>query len=137
MNFNEFVISFEKNLNNGSLVKRKTQNNIALKVYQKFSSNPSNETYHLYCKFQLLRYKTWLNEPDNALDGKEPSEANWVSVWENYVVSDLGSEKIPTWVLSKYKAEPQVVEQDLEHDENEEDTDEDQIPTDIQDEFFI
>ena len=32
---------------------------VVIKTYLKYSSNPQNQHYGLFCKYQLLKYKLW------------------------------------------------------------------------------
>lgn len=97
MNFVEFVCKFEKKISNQCLVPRKNTSNVALRIFQKYCSNPLNSSYPLYCKFQLLRYKPWENDALDALEGISDCNDSWISGWNNFCKSSLGKEKIPSW----------------------------------------
>ena len=45
--------------------RRKT---VIVKTYPNYSSNPKNEDYGLFCKYQLIKYKPWQCTPDDAWD---------------------------------------------------------------------
>ena len=61
MNFLEFAAHFDHHLKkekvNGELIQRSKprlrQETIAIRIYEKYSSNPTSDTYGKYCKFQF------------------------------------------------------------------------------------
>lgn len=63
-NFLQFTSTFVSK--NSNLEKRKRP--VIVKTYPNFSSNPQNQHYGLFCKYQLLKYKPWQHAPDNAWD---------------------------------------------------------------------
>jgi sarcosine oxidase delta subunit len=97
LNFIEFVSKFEKKLKQNALVPRKITSTVALRIYQKLSSNPKSSSYHLYCKYQLLRYKPWSGTLLNVIGDIEESNNVWIRQWHEFCSSSLGREKIPDW----------------------------------------
>jgi len=66
MNLLEFASHYDhllkKSTVNGEQVERlkpRTHPAVAVRIYQKYSSNPLHDTYGMYCKYQLLRYTPW------------------------------------------------------------------------------
>ena len=76
---------------------------VALRFFQKFSSNPEGENYWQYCKYQLLRYKSWRVGHDNALaidDNNEQlaeDEDGWIESWRLFLETPSGQSAIPDW----------------------------------------
>jgi hypothetical protein len=63
MNFYDFATKYEMKAQ--SIRLRANQSTVVIQIFQKYSSSPKNKTFYLYCKFQLLRYKAWkLNNND-------------------------------------------------------------------------
>ena len=69
LNFDQFATNFK--VVNNKLAKQ--DSNVIPKFYPQFSSNRNTGKYGLYCRYQLIRYKPWLrniqdawqNGPDN------------------------------------------------------------------------
>ena len=61
-NFVQFASNYYKKKQ--SLAKRSAP--VVLKIFLKFSCNPKGPNYDLYCKYQLLKYKPWLNKVEDA-----------------------------------------------------------------------
>ena len=101
----------------------------ALRFYQHFSPNPENRTYSLYCKFQLLRYKPWVNCHSDALGVFPDSTKGWVDAWTDFLRSDLGKSKVPSWQSLLSKAETFLNDNEFDNEEmdREEDADTEQI----------
>ena len=76
---------------------------VALRFFQKFSSNPEGENYWQYCKYQLLRYKAWRNAHEDALapdaNDEQPAddEEGWIQSWRLFLESPSGQSSIPHW----------------------------------------
>ena len=54
-NFCKFVSTFSVKMS--KLQRRKKE--VVVKTYSNYTSNPENELYGLFCKYQLLKYKPW------------------------------------------------------------------------------
>ena len=94
-NFLQFTSTFVSK--NSKLEKRKRP--VIVKTYPKFSSNPQNQHYGLFCKYQLLKYKHWQHLPDNAWDNLEQCDETYKACWMNFLVSDRGKNSVPNWEL--------------------------------------
>lgn len=89
MNINDFVCHID--LFKGKL--RSNPNDIVVRVIQQYSSNPSNPTYPLFCKFRVLQFKPWIERPENAFLPYPNDEGGWVNAWRDFLDS------IPSEVL--------------------------------------
>lgn len=123
LNFSEFVIQYEKYLKENQLVKRKSTNNIALRIPQRFSPNPKHETHHLYCKYQLLRYKPWSKNPLHVLGGKSDVPNNWINGWESFCQTAQGKKKIPKWIIRLNTFEQNECVSDEDSDDTDDESD--------------
>ena len=52
---------------------------VIVKTYPNYSSDPKNEHYGLFCKYQLLKYKPWKVSPDDAWDFLEQWDESYIS----------------------------------------------------------
>ena len=104
MNFLEFATQYDHLLKkvkvNGEEVQRlkprKHPEAIAVRIYQKYSSNPELETYGLYCKYQLLRYKVWQVNYANCLGNDNIEDTTlWIDAWKLFLESPIGQSKVP------------------------------------------
>ena len=94
-NFMQFVSLFTQK--GAKLQKRKCP--VIVKTYPKYSSNPENTYYGLFCKYELLKYKPWQNTPDNVWDNGEQSDETFKTCWMNFLCSDAGKELVPDWEI--------------------------------------
>jgi DNA replication protein DnaC len=96
LNFIEFATNYEQEKK--GIKKRSDPDHIAIQIFQLFSSHPQNPQYHLHCKYQLLRYKAWLDEQTNCLHVDcEDTPTGWVESWLNFLNEDIGKLKVPAW----------------------------------------
>lgn len=75
MNLVEFVTKYR-------LVKGKLVNQSSLivpRVFPNYSPNPKGKFYSLFYKYQLLKYKPWSNNPNNAWSSEEPSDQTYIN----------------------------------------------------------
>jgi Helitron helicase-like domain at N-terminus len=116
MNFVEFGTKYQNKLQvidkglsteKQRLVKHSRPEHIALRIFQKFSSNPGNAQYNLYCKYQLLRYKPWINNFENALTAginfDDENECYKLS-WHDFLNSEIAKDLVPDWEQSLRRA---------------------------------
>jgi hypothetical protein len=122
LNFVEFVSRYQNKLKNNQLVKRPDPKSISLRIPQRFSSNPKNDSYYIFCKYQLLQYKPWSGKPSDVLDGATDERGSWINAWNSFLLSAEGVKKIPSWhkTLNKPK-DPAAIAQIQEDQSEEED----------------
>ena len=70
---------------------------VIVKTYPNYSSNPKNEDYGLFCKYQLLKYKPWQCTPDDAWDNLEQSEETYTACWKQFLSTDTAKSLVPDW----------------------------------------
>lgn len=88
VNFLEFCQQYRK-VNNDIIPRN--PDNVAVRTFPKHSSNPQDNQYWLYCKFQLLRYKPWQTNFLSALDvGQVDNSNGWVESWKAFLATELG-----------------------------------------------
>ncbi|XP_068723547.1 ATP-dependent DNA helicase pif1-like [Montipora capricornis] len=82
------------------LVKGKLVNQSSLivpRVFPHYSPNPKGKFYSLLCKYQLLKYKPWTNNPNNAWNSEEPSDQTYINAWHEYLSSPEAVLHVPNW----------------------------------------
>lgn len=77
-NFCKFVSTFIIKMS--KLQRRKKE--VVVKTYLNFSSNPQNEHYGLFCKYQLIKYKPWKFSPDDACNGLPQNDNTFITCWK-------------------------------------------------------
>lgn len=71
----------------------------AVRILQKYSPNPKRtDTYHLYCKYQVLRYKPWVDSFSEAFQPYSNDTDGWIKAWEEFQLTDTAKAKIPNWI---------------------------------------
>ena len=101
MNIEDFAKQFT--CSKGLRQTRSRAEMIALRFFQKYSSNPEGENYWQYCKYQLLRYKSWRVKHEDALanDNNDEQladdEEGWILSWRIFLESPSGQLAIPHW----------------------------------------
>ena len=68
-----------------------------MKTYPNYSSNPKNEDYGLFCKYQLLKYKPWQCTPGDAWDNLEQSEETYTACWKQFLSTDTAKSLVADW----------------------------------------
>jgi hypothetical protein len=109
MNFVEFSVLYDHKFSsyNGQQTLRLrggNPNHYALRIYQEYRSSPkqSNQQYGKYCKYQLLRYKPFIESFSNCLgEGLDIDDFDeWINQWKLFLSSPLGQEKVPEWSIA-------------------------------------
>ena len=97
----------------------KMPENIILKVFPTYSSNPRGPNFALYCKYQLLRYKPWLRTQSNAWGDVESTSEVLINCWQEFLQTPYGQNDVPQWlekleaiVLSQVEPDHEPFEQD-------------------------
>ncbi|XP_066910626.1 uncharacterized protein [Clytia hemisphaerica] len=94
LNFIEFHSKYA--VTNDEVIKRKKKK--VIKITPNYSPNPKSAYYPLYCKFNLLKYKVWIHDPQSAWNGLEETELNFVNCWKEFLSSPVGQESVPNYV---------------------------------------
>lgn len=92
-NFMEIATKYK--LANNKLEPR--NDNIIPNVFPTYSSNPKGKYYNLYCKFQLLRFKSWKNSLDDAWGTTEPNNQTFISEWHNFLNTPYAKKHVEDW----------------------------------------
>ena len=92
-NFVQFASNYYKKKQ--SLAKRFAL--VVLKIFAKFSCNPKGPNYDLYCKYQLLKYKPWLNKVADAWCNENPTDNVFIEQWHTFLQQIDAKTYVPDW----------------------------------------
>ena len=73
----------------------KQSDNVAAKFFPTYSSNPNGENFDLYCKYQLLTYKPWQLNTDNAWDNAESIPSTFIMKWKDFLQTPYAEQHVP------------------------------------------
>ena len=93
LNFVQFATKFK-------LVNRKLRQlpaNVIPWIFPTYSGNSKGPNFHLYCKYQLLRYKPWKLTINNAWDDQEPSDEISIAHWHEFLQTQYAQTNVPDW----------------------------------------
>ena len=94
-NFVQFASAFI--IKSSKLQRRKQP--VIVKTYPKYSSNPQNQHFGLFCKYQLLKYKPWQHTPNNAWDNAEEYDEIFKTCWLQFLGSENCKAAVPNWEI--------------------------------------
>lgn len=93
---------------------KKRKKVVVVRTFPSYNGNPKGKNFGLYCKYQLIRYKIWIDKPSNTWHDLEESDENFVQAWHNFLESVEGKSSYPDWEAEIFQAEQYV--QNLEED---------------------
>ena len=81
LNIIEFVSKYT--LSKNELVPR--ANEVIVRTFPTYSSDPKSNNYGLYCKYQLLKLKPWQTNPKNAWDNLPECNHTFISCYKQFL----------------------------------------------------
>ena len=87
-NCNFFLFHSRYFVKGDKIVKRKKH--IVLRTVPNYSSNPKNLNYDLYCKFNLIKYKSWIDSPASVWENLPETDENFIVCWTAFLQSKKG-----------------------------------------------
>ena len=93
MSLVEFIEKYR--LVKGNLVNQSSL--IVPRVFPNYSPNPKGKFSSLFCKYQLLKFKPWTNNPNNAWNSEEPCDQTYINAWHEYLSSPEAVLHVPNW----------------------------------------
>lgn len=76
---------------------QKRTKTVIVKTYPTYLSNPNNETYGLFCKYQLLKYKPWKDNANMAWDNLDKDDQTYITCWNQFLLTDDAKQLVPNW----------------------------------------
>ncbi|XP_020896155.1 uncharacterized protein LOC110235051 [Exaiptasia diaphana] len=93
MNFVQFATTLK--VVNGKL--EKLSQNVIPRIFPTYSSNPKGPHFGQYCKYQLLRYKPWKINENNAWGSEEPTDDTFIRSWHDFLQTEYAQTNVPDW----------------------------------------
>ncbi|XP_078352432.1 uncharacterized protein LOC144637171 [Oculina patagonica] len=77
----------------GELRRRKQE--VVIRTFPNFSSNPSGKNYGKYCKYQLIKYKPWSGQVSSAWNELEDNDDIHIQCYHDFLSSATASNYVP------------------------------------------
>ena len=120
-NLIDFVSNWKINAKDKKIQKRKKA--VVVRTFPNYSPNPKNDSYPLFCKFQLIKYKPWNDSVDSLWEGLQATNETYCQKWKEFINSPLGRELVPNW--KRHYINANNFESQAEDEENEEEESDD------------
>ena len=91
-NLIDFVSNSKINAKDKQIQKRKKA--VVVRTFPNYSPNPKSDSYPLFCKFQLVKYKPWNDSIDSLWEGSPETNETYC---QKSINSFLGKELVPDW----------------------------------------
>lgn len=117
-NFIEFASNFSK----AKLGLKRRGTPVVVKSYPNYSSNPKGPNYGSFCKYQLLKFKPWVNCLNNAWNNQEGCDSIYIETWHSFLNTAKAKKFVPDWSHQLYCKSQYVHEISDENDTNEYET---------------
>ena len=93
LNFIQFVSQYF--VKDNSLKKRTKP--VIVRTFPTYSSNPQSQYYGLFCKYQLLRYKPWINNYTSVWESEEEKDSTLIFHWNQFSQTEQAQHLVPNW----------------------------------------
>ena len=107
LNFDQFATNFK--VVNNKLAKQ--DSNVIPKFYPQFSSNRNTGKYGLYCRYQLIRYKPWLRNIQDAWENGPENDDTYIQQWIHFMSTDYAKSNVKDWTQQMEVIQQQVLEE--------------------------
>ena len=65
-----------------------------VRTFPKVSSNPHGPDFGRYCKYRLIKFKTWIDNPSNAWDNVDESEQMFINSYYLFLDTDFAHDSV-------------------------------------------
>ena len=65
-----------------------------VRIFPKVSSNPHGPDFGRYCKYQLIKFKPWVDDPSNAWDNDDESEDMFINSYYLFLDTDFAHDNV-------------------------------------------
>ena len=118
LNILEFTARYT--LSQNELVHR--TNNVIVRTFPTYNSDPKGTNYGLYCKYQLLKFKPWQTNPQNAWENLPECNNTFISAYKQFLTTDYARQHVATLAEELHRAEQyestQLTDDDTNQEEN-------------------
>jgi hypothetical protein len=101
LNILEFTATYT--LSQNELVHR--TNKVIVRTFPTYNSDPKGKNYGLYCKYQLLKFRLWQTDPQNAWDNLPECDNTFISTYKHFLTTDYARQHIATLAEELHRAE--------------------------------
>ena len=70
---------------------------VIVRTFPTYSVNPQSKYYGFYCKYQLLRYKPWINNYTSVWENKEEKDSTYIFHWNQFLQTEQAQYLVPNW----------------------------------------
>ena len=70
-----------------NLISSNEKQKIVINFYPNGNSDPNSKEYVQYCKYALIKYKSWKDKSYNAWGGEDATDEEIISTWTNFIKS--------------------------------------------------
>ena len=76
---------------------KKRASPVVIEAYSDYFSSPKGPSYGLFCRYQLLRYKSssWWHSVDNTWGDKEGSDSAYIDHWHSFLQTPNAKKFVP------------------------------------------
>ena len=67
---------------------------LIVRTFPKVSSNPHGPDFGRYCKYQLIKFKPWVDDPSNAWDNGDESEEMFIISYYLFLDTDFAHDNV-------------------------------------------
>ena len=115
LNIVQFASTYQ--VTKGELRRRKQE--IVIRTFPNFSSNPSGKNYGKYCKYQLIKYKPWSGQVTSVWNELEDNDDNHIQCYHDFLSSATASNYVPMLAQELEQAESYNGQGNEEEDDDE------------------
>lgn len=84
------------------IMKRKQP--VIVRTFPFYNFNPLSDKYGQYCKYQLIKFKPWVNDSASAWNNEEECDNTFISYWQEFLQTPTGK-SVPDWERELQNAE--------------------------------
>ena len=93
---------------------------VIIRTFPNFFPIPSGQNYEKYCKYQLIKYKPWSGEVNNARNGLEDSDDIHIQCYHTFLTLDNAADYMPMLAQEQQQAQRYTDEEQDDDDEEDE-----------------
>ena len=104
MNFDQFATTYK-------IVNKKLalqNSNVVPKFYP---STPGGEKYGMYCRYQLIRYRPWSTNIEDAWDNECADNETYIRKWTQFMATDYAKVNVIDWSQQMEIIQQQILEE--------------------------
>ena len=81
-----------------------------------YSSNPNSGNYDKFCKYQLIKYKPWVDSINNLWGNTQVTDTIFIESWHDFLSSENGKNLVPEWEVHLLNTEVYLQQSAHEND---------------------